>query len=104
MAIDTKPTKLIVNPGGTNFKFIKDSIRHAQVILHEDNNTIFETIINRKADLMITDSVEVHYQVKKHPGVLCATMKTPITKGKIAYLIPRDLIWKDYVNAWLESN
>jgi hypothetical protein len=34
---------------------------------------------------MITDSVEVRYQVKNHKGVLCPTMKTPLTFGVITY-------------------
>ncbi|MCP3674724.1 MAG: chorismate mutase AroQ, gamma subclass, partial [Gammaproteobacteria bacterium] len=53
-------------------------------------------------DIMITDSVEVLLQSNLNPD-LCPTMRgETFDKFEKAYLIPRDLIWLEYVNAWLE--
>ena len=101
--IDSAKTKLIVNSGGTNYSFVKNNIKNARVIIHPDNNSIFEKIINGEADVMISDSAEVAFQAKKHLNILCPTLKKPLTTGSLAYLVPRDIVWKEYVNAWLDS-
>ncbi len=101
-AIDQPHVKLIVNPGGTNQKFVNKHIKSAKILIHNDNNTIFEQIKNNKADIMITDSVEVLLQSKLNTD-LCPTMQgETFDKFEKAYLIPRDLVWLEYVNAWLE--
>ena len=100
--IDTPKVKLVVNPGGTNLQYAQANIKWAEIVIHPDNNTIFTEIIEKRADIMITDSAEVYHQVSKHPGILCATMDKTLTNGALAYLLPRDLIWKEYVNNWLE--
>ncbi len=99
--IDRRNVRVIVNPGGTNEGFIKDNIKNASVSIFSDNKLIFEEIINNRADIMITDSVEVAFQAKKHRGKLCATMKVPLTIEEIAILLPRDIIWKEYIETWL---
>ncbi len=102
-SIDLPHVKLIVNPGGTNQKFVNKHIKYAKILVHDDNNTIFDQIKNNKADIMITDSVEVLLQSKLNPS-LCPTMPgKAFDKFEKAYLIPRDLIWLEYVNAWLEN-
>ncbi len=102
-SIDQPHIKVIVNPGGTNHKFVSEHIKFASVLIYNDNKTIFDQIKNKKADVMITDSIEVLLQRKLRPS-LCPTMpgKT-FDKFQKAYLIPRDLIWLEYVNAWLEK-
>ena len=100
--IDKKGVKLIVNPGGTNDKFARTNIENAQIIQHEDNTSIFQEIINGKADLMITDSVEVKYQTKKH-SALCATTQKSFTRTEIAALIAQDHEWQEYVNSFLSQ-
>lgn len=101
--IDRPNVKVIVNPGGTNQKFVKKHIKSAHIIVYNDNNTIFKQISERKADVMITDSIEVQLQSKLIP-TLCATMPAKtFDKSEKAYLMPRDLIWREYVNAWLKK-
>ena len=53
--IDQAKTRLIVNPGGTNEKFVRTNIKQAQIRVHEDNTTIFDEIIKcfRKNDKII---------------------------------------------------
>mgnify|MGYP003685290083 CR=1 FL=1 len=101
--IDRKEVRVIVNPGGTNESFSRQNIKNASLRVFDNNNLIFNEIINNKADVMITDSVEVLYQSKKHQGKLCAKMKRPLTVGEIGVLIPRDIIWKEYIDSWLHN-
>ncbi len=101
--INRKEIKVIVNPGGTNEVFARQHITEAQLILHPENTTIFEAIIAGEADVMITDEEEVLLQSAKS-AVLCPCMpgKT-FNQFEKAYLLPRDLIWKAYVDEWLQQ-
>ncbi len=64
--------------------------------------TIFQELLDKKADVMITDASEALYQQKLKPG-LCAVNPTQFMQyGEKAYLLPRDDIsWKLYVDQWL---
>jgi len=99
--IDQPNTRLVVNPGGTNQQFIQTSITQADHRVYDDNRTIFNEIILGKADLMITDAIEVRLQTALHPE-LCATMPgQTLTFQQKAFLMPRDHVWKAYVDTWL---
>lgn len=100
--IDQPNVRLIVNPGGTNERFVREHIRKAPITLHPDNKTIFTEIIEGRADVMITDAIEVRVKTNRHE-TLCATLgdKTLSFQQK-GYLLPRDPVWKAYVDAWLE--
>ncbi|WDE14186.1 gamma subclass chorismate mutase AroQ [Thalassomonas haliotis] len=101
--IDRPDRRIIVNKGGTNERFVNQHIKQAQVLLHDDNTTVFEQILAGRADVMITDQIEVAVQVKKHPE-LCATMvDTRLSYSAKAFLLNRDLIWLEYINTWLEQ-
>jgi cyclohexadienyl dehydratase len=99
--LNTKKTKVIFNPGGTNEKFAKSNLSNATHILHQDNKTIFLEIIQGRADVMVTDKIEVLYQSKQHPE-LCASMpgKT-FTQSQIGILLPQDREFKRNVDKWL---
>src|SRR3954454_13456113 len=70
--IDTPGVKAIVNPGGTNERLARGSLKQAEIVVFPDNTKIFDEIATGKADLMMTDSSETRFQQKQHPGVLCA--------------------------------
>ena len=99
--IDSTATRLVVNPGGTNEKFVAEHIKQAQIRVHDNNRTIFDEIIKGRADVMITDAIEVAVQAGEH-SALCAAMpgKTLSFQEK-GFLLPTDLIWQQFVNAWL---
>jgi len=100
--IDQPNVKAIVNPGGTNEKFAKANLTKAAVTVFPDNTKIFEEIIAGRADVMITDGIETRYQQKIHPGILCATRPGQFFDfSEKAYLLPRDQVWKNYVDQWL---
>ncbi len=101
--IDQPEVRVIVNPGGTNEAFALQHIKRAELIVYPDNRTIFTEIADDRADVMITDSDEVLYQQRIEPS-LCATMPgRTFTESEKAFLMPRDMIWKLYVDAWFDE-
>lgn len=99
--IDHEDVRVIVNPGGTNERFVDANIRRAQKLVHEDNRTIFTALAEGAADVMITDRIEVTLQSATHPDVLCAVSEDNLTYQEKAYLLPQDEAWRSYVDAWL---
>ncbi|HEX7416643.1 MAG TPA: transporter substrate-binding domain-containing protein [Steroidobacteraceae bacterium] len=96
-AIDRRGVRVIVNPGGTNQQFVQENLRHAKIVVFADNRTIFEEIRAGRADVMITDDVEVALQAHRHAD-LCATLRSSLTHADKAILLPRDPAFIDAVN------
>ncbi len=99
--IDKPGVKIIVNPGGTNEKFARAKIKQAEIIVYDDNVTIFDQIVQGKADLMITDAVETVLQQKLRPALVAVHPDKPFTYSEKGYLMPRDMIFKAFVDQWL---
>ncbi len=100
-AIDRRDVQIVVNPGGTNEAFVRNHINRATVIVHEDNRTIFEEIVAGRADLMITDAIEVRLQAARQP-MLCPTMTGQLlTLQEKAFLLPTSTAWQNEVDKWL---
>ena len=101
-AIDQPGVRVIVNPGGTNERFDRAHLQKATIVQWNDNATIFDALVEGKADLMITDAVETRVQAKLHPGVLCPVHpNAPFDHSELAYWMPRDPVFAAYVNQWL---
>ena len=98
--IDQPGVRVIVNPGGTNERFVREHLRHATIVIHSDNRTIFDEIIAGRADLMITDSIEVRLQTRRHPE-LQATTTEPFTRVGKAILLPTHSDLRSKIDAWL---
>ena len=98
--IDQPGVRVIVNPGGTNERFVDERLAQAEKVLHPDNRTIFQALLEGKADLMITDSIEVVLQARRNPG-LCGTMGTTLTYQEKAYFMPADPKLARFVDTWL---
>ena len=100
--IDQPGVRVIVNPGGTNERFARERLSRATVIVHRDNRTIFDELVAGRADVMITDGIEVRLQERRHPE-LKGTMSEPFTRtGKALLLAPRSDITAR-VDAWLQA-
>ncbi|GAA3555496.1 transporter substrate-binding domain-containing protein [Amycolatopsis ultiminotia] len=102
--IDRPDVRVVVNPGGTNEKFVRTQLRHATVVRYPDNNTIFGELIDGRADLMITDASETRWQSRQHPQLCAVHPDRPFTDDEKAYLLPRDpgqLL--GCVNGWLRA-
>jgi cyclohexadienyl dehydratase len=101
--IDRDGVRVVVNPGGTNERFVRGNIRRAQVIVHTDNRTIFTEIGEGRADVMFTDQVEVQLQSTRD-NRLCAGMPAQtLTFSRKAYLLPQDSVFKHYIDNWLSQ-
>ena len=101
--IDRKGIRIVVNPGGTNERYLDTNIVQATKVLHTDNRNIFDQIVAGRVDLMITDAIEVRLQTARNKK-LCATMpgKT-LTLQKKGIMLPKDGQLLIAVNQWLKK-
>lgn len=99
-AIDQPGVRVIVNPGGTNERFARENLRRAEIRVFPDNRAIFGEILAGRADVMITDGIEVRLQVSRNPG-LCETRPEPFTRSGKAWLFPRGAGLASEAERWL---
>ncbi|WP_349656939.1 transporter substrate-binding domain-containing protein [Xanthomonas sp. 10-10] len=94
--------RVIEPPGGTNEAFARRELPRAQLRLFADNTTIFQELLERRADVMITDASEAVYQQARLPGLCAIAPEQPLQYSEKAFLLPRDdTAWKAYVDQWL---
>lgn len=104
-AIDRPDVRIVVNPGGTNERFVDGTMTRASIEEHADNRTIFDEIADGRADVMITDGAEVDYQARRHPGVLCAAaVPGPFDHVDKAFWMTNDPALTAAVNGWLDES
>jgi cyclohexadienyl dehydratase len=99
-AVDRRGVRVIVNPGGTNEQYVRANLHRATITVFPDNKAIFEEIRARRADVMITDDVEVELQTRRHPQ-LCRAFGGTLTHADKAVLMPKDSDVVAGVNSWL---
>jgi cyclohexadienyl dehydratase len=100
--IDQPQVRVIVNPGGTNERFVRERLKRARIVVHADNRSVFDELVAGRADVMITDGIEVKLQVMRHPN-LCGTMNAPMTQSPKAIMLPLHSQLTPIINSWLES-
>jgi cyclohexadienyl dehydratase len=101
--IDRAGVKVVTNPGGTNEKFDRATLKHATIVVYPDNKTIWKEVLDGRADLMITDAIETRLVQKDHPGLCAIHPDKPFNFSEKAYLLPRDPIWKAFADEWLHQ-
>jgi len=89
-AIDQPGVRVVVNPGGANADFARANIKRATVTVHKDNATVFDEIIANRADVMITDGIEVDHQAAIHPELCPTRVPAAFTRLEKAYWIQSD--------------
>lgn len=100
--IDQPEVRVIVNPGGTNERFAREHLTRATLSVHPDNRTIFDEIVAGRADVMITDGIEVRLQSRRRPQ-LQGTRADPFTRAGKALLFPAGSDFAAHVNPWLAA-
>ena len=100
-AIDQPGVRVIVNPGASNEQFAHANLSHAQVMVHTDNATVFEQIVAGRADVMVTDGIEVDSQSYIHKELCPVHVSAPFTRLEKAYLLPKDPELDRIVDEWL---
>jgi cyclohexadienyl dehydratase len=100
--IDKPEVTVIVNPGGTNERFVRQNLKQAKIEVFPDNVTIFDQVLQGKADLMIAESIETKVQEKLRPGLCAINPDQPLQYGEMGYLLPKgDTVFKAFVDQWL---
>ena len=102
-AINQPEVRVIVNPGAQNEKFARENFGRAQLTVHKDNATVFEEIAAGRADVMVTDGIEVDHTSHTMPVLCPAPVAAPFTKLEKAYMLPKDDDLKKLVDDWLSD-
>jgi len=101
--IDQPETRAVFNPGGTNERFARQHLQHAQFIIFPDNRFIFQELMAGRADVMFTDEIEVALKTQQHRP-LCALMPGQrLTYQEKAIWLHKDDALKQYIDDWLQT-
>lgn len=99
--IDQPGVRVITNPGGTNERFARANIKHAEITVFADNATIFDELVTSHADVMMTDAIETRLQQRLHPELCAVHPDHPFNFSELAYMLPRDPALKAWIDQWL---
>ena len=99
--IDRAGVKVLTNPGGTNERFDRASLKSAEIVVLARAGGIFDELIAGHGDVVITDAVEARLEQKLHRELCAIHPDKPFDFGEIAYLMPRDPVLKAWIDQWL---
>lgn len=85
--IDRSDVVVMVNPGGLNEKFARQSLSTATIVVHQKNEEIPTKIAEGYADIMITEITEAPWYVKNDSRLAAPLINTPFTHGEIGVLM-----------------
>jgi cyclohexadienyl dehydratase len=102
-AIDQPGVRVITNPGASNEVFAKQNFPQAEVAVFADNARIFDEIVAGRADVMVTDGIEVDQQAILHPQLCPTAVAAPFTRLEKAYWLHDDPALVAAVNQWLSG-
>ena len=89
--IDVPEITVIVNPGGTNEKFVQANMKKAKVVVHPSNAEIPAMIAEGKGDVMITEAYEAVVYSKINAKLYPAFIDKPLTKiSFMGFMIQQD--------------
>jgi len=90
-AMDVPETTVVVNPGGTNEKFVNANFKKAKIVVHQSNAEIPAMIAEGKGDVMITEVYEAVVYSRKDERLYGAFADKPLTKiSFMGFFIQKD--------------
>lgn len=90
-AMDVPETTVIVNPGGTNEKYVKENFKKAKVVVHPNNAEIPGMIAEGRGDVMISEVYEAVVYSRKDERLYGAFTDKPLTRlSFMGFFIQRD--------------
>jgi len=102
--LDRPDVTVLVNPGGTNSVFVKDTIKNAKVVVVQDNLAIPGMIADGKGDVMFTDGVEARLKAARDHRLYAVDPDHPFTHSEHVYFLPKgQTALLDVVNAWVDK-
>ena len=89
----------MINPGGTNEKFAHANLKHAKLIVHQQNAEIPARIAEGEADIMITEVVEANHYVRLDKRLAAPMVDRPFTVHSCGALMMKgDQEFLNYIN------
>ena len=88
--MDVPETTVIVNPGGSNEKFVNANFKKAKIVVHPANAEIPAMIAEGKGDVMISETYEAVVYARKDDRLYGAFTDKPLTKISFMGFFIRD--------------
>ena len=82
--------RVMVNPGGLNEKFARETLPMCTLIVHDRNEEIPAKVAAGEADVMITEITEAPWYVLNDPRLAAPLLDQPFTRGEIGVLMRKE--------------
>ncbi|MEN9704667.1 MAG: hypothetical protein RLZZ393_546 [Pseudomonadota bacterium] len=100
-AINQPSVRVIVNAGGTNERFARAHLGRSTLSVVASNLAVFDSILHRRADVMVTDAIETRLQQQLRPGLCAVHPDRPFERSAKAVFLSADSTLLPDVNRWL---
>jgi cyclohexadienyl dehydratase len=102
-AINRPDVRVVVNPGASNEAFARANFPRAMLTVHADNPTVADEIIAGRADVFVTDGIEVEHIALLHKELCPTAVPALFTRLEKAYWMQRDPALALAVDTWLNG-
>jgi cyclohexadienyl dehydratase len=99
--IDRAGVRVGVNAGGENESFDRATLKNATLVVVQENGQLYQTLLDGRADVVISDQVETALEARLSEGKLCVVPGKPFNFVEKGYVMPRDVVWKQFVDTWV---
>lgn len=102
-AIDRPKHRVVVNPGGTNEKFVRRHVKKAKIRVTKTNLEIYDVLEAGGADALFTDAIEADYQTKRREALCIGAGGERFEPFDIAAMAPKGSSLIEAVDATLAA-
>lgn len=93
--------RIAVNAGGENGGFDRANLKKASLVVSPSYGELYQTLLNGKAHVVISDMVEETLGSKSNGTLWVATPGKPLNCVGKGYQTNGDVVWKSLVDTWL---